>query len=85
MTNLVDNLIEVAQKKHDTNGNPVYKISIQTLIDEGYRLSSIKSSAKPLGIRLVKNDSQIILQSYNLREDLSSFIKNINSIEASGA
>jgi hypothetical protein len=76
MKNLVENLLSTAVKKHDKNGNPVYRIPVQPILDASYNLKGLKGSIKACGGRFIQNGSKFTLQSFNLRADLEQLLRN---------
>lgn len=74
MENLIEQLIEIATKKRDRNGNPVYTMPVQTILDAGVSLADLRTNAKPNGFRFLKNDSKLTVQTHNLRFSLKNLI-----------
>lgn len=74
MMTLIETLKNNAKKNHDVNGNAVYKIPVQIILDHGYSLGELRKEAKQLGIRFVQNESKIRIQSANLNATLTDLL-----------
>ena len=74
MENLINKLIESATKKRDNCGNPVHLIPVQEILDTGVSLVDLRANAKSQGARFLKNDSNLRVQTHNLRFTIKNLI-----------
>lgn len=69
-----------ATKKLDSNGNPVYKLPFQTILDAGYTLTNLADATKSNGMRQNRKSETVSFQSYNLVDSLKNLFAALNRL-----